>query len=146
MMIQSKNEIPDLHRSGCCPDGCKLCCLEPGRFGPGQSIPTSKVERVNRAPVSKEMRSQAPAARRSDDFKWNQRNDLEDHRFPLITVQFDINGAGALYEPQISLDLPERQRDCSRTYEDATSKQIASRSTRWAHRSLSLRLWSGSQL
>ena len=65
-----------------------------------KSIPSSKVERLNRAPVSKEILS-VKLPRPIETVLPNGINllILEDHRFPLITVQFDINGAGAMYEP-----------------------------------------------
>src|SRR5229473_4258228 len=71
-----------------------------GESAQDKSIPTSKVERLNRAPVSKEM-LQVKLPRPVEVTLSNGINVmiLEDHRFPLITVQFDINGAGALYEP-----------------------------------------------
>ncbi len=65
-----------------------------------KAIPTSKVERLNRAPVSKEILN----VKLPRPFETTLPNGvhvmiLEDHRFPLVTVQFDIDGAGALYEP-----------------------------------------------
>jgi zinc protease len=65
-----------------------------------KSIPTSKVERLNRAPVSQEI-LQVKLPRPVEATLSNGINVmvLEDHRFPLVTVQFDINGAGPLYEP-----------------------------------------------
>src|SRR5580704_13549626 len=65
-----------------------------------KSIPTSKVERLNRAPVSKEI-LQVKLPRPVEATLSNGINVmiLEDHRFPLVTVQFDINASGPLYEP-----------------------------------------------
>jgi zinc protease len=65
-----------------------------------KSIPTSKVERLNRAPVSKEVLS-VKLPRPVEAVLPNGINVmiLEDHRSPLVTVQFDIDGAGPLYEP-----------------------------------------------
>src|SRR6202022_2085594 len=71
-----------------------------GESAQDKSIPTSKVERLNRAPVSKEiLRVKLP--RPVEAILSNGINVmiLEDHRFPLVTVQFDINGAGPIYEP-----------------------------------------------
>src|SRR6202051_3645076 len=65
-----------------------------------KSIPTSKVERLNRAPVSKDiLRVKLPRPVEVTLSNGINVMILEDHRFPLITVQFDINGAGPLYEP-----------------------------------------------
>ncbi len=92
-----------------------------------KSIPTSKVERLNRAPVSKEM-LQVKLPRPIEVTLSNGINVmiLEDHRFPLITVQFDINGAGALYEPA---NQPGLAGATARLLQDGTktrtSKQIA---------------------
>ena len=65
-----------------------------------KSIPTSKVERLNRAPVSKEiLKVTLPRP-----FETTLPNGvhvmiLEDHRFPLITAQIEIDGAGSMFEP-----------------------------------------------
>ena len=71
-----------------------------GESAQDKSIPTSKVERLNRAPVSKEI-LQVKLPRPVEATLANGINVmiLEDHRFPLVTVQFDINGAGPIYEP-----------------------------------------------
>lgn len=65
-----------------------------------KSIPTSKVERLNRAPVSKDI-LKVKLPRPIETVLPNGINlmILEDHRFPLVTVQFDVNGAGPMYEP-----------------------------------------------
>jgi zinc protease len=65
-----------------------------------KSLPTSKVERLNRAPVSKDI-LKVKLPRPIETILPNGINlmILEDHRFPLVTVQFDINGAGPMYEP-----------------------------------------------
>jgi zinc protease len=71
-----------------------------GESGQDKSIPTSKVERLNRAPVSKEiLKVKLPHPVEAVLSNGINVMILEDHRFPLVTVQFDINGAGALYEP-----------------------------------------------
>jgi zinc protease len=79
--------------------------LAPSGWGQGdaahdKSIPTSKVERLNRAPVSKDI-LKVKLPRPFEIVLPNGINlmILEDHRFPLVTVQFDINGAGPMYEP-----------------------------------------------
>ena len=71
-----------------------------GESAQDKSIPTSKVERLNRAPVSKDI-LKVNLPRPIETVLPNGINlmILEDHRFPLITVQFDINGAGPMYEP-----------------------------------------------
>src|ERR1700694_2043727 len=71
-----------------------------GESAQDKSIPTSKVERLNRAPVSKEI-LQVKLPRPVEATLSNGINVmiLEDHRFPLVTVQFDINGSGPIYEP-----------------------------------------------
>jgi zinc protease len=92
-----------------------------------KSIPTSKVERLNRAPVSKET-LQVKLPRPVEAALSNGINVmiLEDHRFPLVTVQFDINGAGPLYEPA---NQPGLAGATARMLEEGTktrtSKQIA---------------------
>lgn len=65
-----------------------------------KSIPPSKIERLNRAPVSKEI-LQVKLPRPVETVLPNGINVLilEDHRFPLVTVHFEINGAGPIYEP-----------------------------------------------
>ncbi len=65
-----------------------------------KSIPTSKVERLNRAPVSKDiLRVKLPRPIETTLPNGINLMILEDHRFPLVTVQFDIDGAGPMYEP-----------------------------------------------
>jgi zinc protease len=74
--------------------------LSQGETGQDKSTPTSKVERLNRAPVSKEI-LKVKLPRPVETILPNGINVmiLEDHRFPLVNVQFEINGAGPLYEP-----------------------------------------------
>jgi zinc protease len=92
-----------------------------------KSIPTSKVERLDRAPVSKEI-LQVKLPRPVEVTLSNGINVmiLEDHRFPLVNVQFDINGAGPLYEPA---KQPGLAGATARLLEEGTktrtSKQIA---------------------
>ena len=51
---------------------------------------------------------------------------LEDHRFPLVTVQFEINGAGPLYEPANQPGLAgATARMLDEGTKTRTSKQIA---------------------
>jgi zinc protease len=98
-----------------------------GESAQDKSIPTSKVERLNRAPVSKDI-LQVKLPRPVEATLSNGINlmILEDHRFPLVTVQFDINGAGPLYEPA---NQPGLAGATARMLEEGTktrtSKQIA---------------------
>ncbi len=98
-----------------------------GESAQDKSIPTSKVERLNRAPVSKEI-LQVKLPRPVEATLSNGINVmiLEDHRFPLVSVQFDINGAGPLYEPA---NQPGLAGATARMLEEGTktrtSKQIA---------------------
>src|SRR5216684_362832 len=92
-----------------------------------KSIPTSKVERLNRAPVSKEiLQVKLPRPVEATLSNGVSVMVLEDHRFPLVTVQFDINGAGPLYEPA---NQPGLAGAAARLLEEGTktrsSKQIA---------------------
>jgi zinc protease len=92
-----------------------------------KSTPTSKVERLNRAPVSKEiLRVNLPRPVETILSNGITVMILEDHRFPLVTVQFDINGAGPLYEPA---NQPGLAGATARMLEEGTntrtSKQIA---------------------
>src|SRR6202045_5129445 len=98
-----------------------------GESAQDKSIPTSKVERLYRAPVSKDI-LQVKLPRPVEVTLSNGINVmiLEDHRFPLITVQFDINGSGPLYEPS---NQPGLAGATARMLEEGTktrtSKQIA---------------------
>src|ERR1700736_21377 len=98
-----------------------------GESAQDKSIPTSKVERLNRAPVSTEI-LQVKLPRPVETTLSNGINVLilEDHRFPLVTVQIDINGAGSLYEPA---NQPGLAGATARMLEEGTktrtSKQIA---------------------
>ncbi len=71
-----------------------------GESAQDKSIPTSKVERLNRAPVSKDI-LKVKLPRPIETVLPNGINlmILEDHRAPLVTVQFDVNGAGPMFEP-----------------------------------------------
>lgn len=95
--------------------------------GQEKGVPVSKVERKNRAPVSKEiLRVRLPKP-----VEVTLENGLtvlimEDHRFPTVFVNLQISGAGPLYEPA---ELPglasitaQMMREGTKT---RTSKQIA---------------------
>jgi len=92
-----------------------------------KSIPTSKVERLNRAPVSKDI-LKVKLPRPIETVLPNGINlmILEDHRFPLVTVQFDIDGAGPMYEPANEPGLAgATARLLTEGTKTRTSKQIA---------------------
>src|SRR3990172_2256902 len=62
--------------------------------------PPSKVERKNRAPVAREMlRVKIPKPTEAKLKNGLTVLILEDHRSPSVTVQLNIGGAGALFEP-----------------------------------------------
>jgi zinc protease len=94
---------------------------------PGQSVPMSKAERLNRVPVSSEiLRVKLPKP-----FETSLENGLtvmiyEDHRLPTVFVQLQISGAGALYEPPelagLASATAQMLREGTKT---RTSKQIA---------------------
>jgi zinc protease len=101
--------------------------LSQAEQGQDKSIPTSKVERLNRAPVSKEI-LKVKLPRPVETTLPNGINVmiLEDHRFPLVTVQFDIDGAGPLYEPaNVSGLAGATARMLNEGTKTLTSKQLA---------------------
>ena len=68
--------------------------------GDSKAVSASKVERKNRAPVSKEiLRVKLPHPVEAKLPNGVTVLILEDHRFPIVTVDFTIDGAGALWEP-----------------------------------------------
>lgn len=91
----------------------------------GQNL--SKIERKNRAPLSKEVlkvKLPRPVEAKLDNGLTILI--LEDHRFPTVNVQFAINGAGALYEPA---NMPGLANATAQMLREGTktrsSKQIA---------------------
>ena len=69
--------------------------------GDSKAVSPSKVERKNRAPVSKEiLRVKLPRPVEAKLPNGLTVLILEDHRFPIVTVDFTIDGAGALWEPE----------------------------------------------
>jgi zinc protease len=92
-----------------------------------KSIPTSKVERLNRAPVSKDILNvKLPRPIETTLPNGIHLMILEDHRFPLVTVQFDIDGAGPMYEPAGQPGLAgATARLLAEGTKTRTSKQIA---------------------
>src|ERR1700692_2810120 len=98
-----------------------------GNQADDKSIPTSKVERLNRAPVSKDI-LKVKLPRPIETTLPNGINVmiLEDHRFPLVTAQFDIDGAGPMYEPAGQPGLAgATARLLAEGTKTRTSKQIA---------------------
>ncbi len=101
-----------------------------GQDSPDDSV--SRVERKNRAPVSREILQ----VKLPKPVEAKLKNGLtvlivEDHRFPAVFVQLDLNGAGALFEPA---ELPglanvtaQMLREGTRT---RTSRQIAEEADR----------------
>src|SRR5271157_4097698 len=68
--------------------------------GDSKAVSLSKVERKNLAPVSKEvLRVKLPRPVEATLPNGLTVLVLEDHRFPIVTVDFTIEGAGALCEP-----------------------------------------------
>ena len=108
-----------------------------GDSGQDKSIPTSKVERLNRAPVSKDI-LKVKLPRPVETVLPNGINlmILEDHRFPLVTVQFDINGAGPMYEPANLPGLAGVDGALARptARKRARASKSPSKSIPWAHR------------
>jgi zinc protease len=98
-----------------------------GESSNDKSIPTSKVERLNRAPVSKDiLKVKLPRPVETTLPNGIGLMILEDHRFPLVTVQFDIDGAGPMYEPAGQPGLAgATARLLTEGTKTRTSKQIA---------------------
>ena len=83
---------------------CLLACAALQAQAPGaasdKEIPLSKVERKNRAPVSKEiLRVKLPKPVEAKLENGATVLILEDHRAPTVTVQMVVQGAGGLYDP-----------------------------------------------
>jgi zinc protease len=96
---------------------------------PGQdkSVSRSKVERKNRAPVSKEvLRVKLPKPVETTLDNGLTVLILEDHRFPVANVSLQITGAGPILEPAdkpgLAVITAQMLREGTRT---RTSKQIA---------------------
>src|SRR5262249_10349121 len=72
----------------------------PGAPGQDKSVSASKVERKNRAPVSKEvLRVKLPRPVETVLDNGLTVLIMEDHRFPTVSVQLQINGAGPIQDP-----------------------------------------------
>ncbi len=96
---------------------------------PGQekSMPISKVERKNRAPVSKEiLRVKLPKPIETTLTNGLSVLILEDHRLPTVSMQLSISGAGPIFEPSglsgLASVTAQMLREGTKT---RTSKQIA---------------------
>src|SRR6476661_6230046 len=96
-----------------------------GQDSPGTG--TSKVERKNRAPLSREiLRVKLPKP-----VEAKLKNGLtvlivEDHRFPIVSIQLQISGAGALFEPRNLPGLAKVTAEMLREgTKSRTSRQIA---------------------
>src|SRR5262249_9726059 len=64
------------------------------------SADTSKVERKNRAPVSKDvLKATLPRATQTTLANGVVVLIMENHRLPLVSIQYNISGAGPLFEP-----------------------------------------------
>jgi zinc protease len=76
--------------------------VRPQAQAPGQdkSVSRSKVERKNRAPVSKDvLRVKLPTPVEAKLDNGLTVLVLSDHRFPTVTVRLNISGAGPIFEP-----------------------------------------------
>src|SRR6267378_940154 len=94
-----------------------------GESAQDKSIPTSKVERLNRAPVSKEiLQVKLPRPVEATLSNGISVMILEDHRFPLVSVQFEINGAGPMYEPA---NIPGLAGIAARSLTDGTKTRTS---------------------
>src|SRR5213082_523324 len=70
------------------------------------SADTSKVERKNRAPVSKDiLKVTLPRATEATLSNGLTVLIMENHRLPLISVQYSLSAAGAIFEPSNAAGL-----------------------------------------
>ena len=93
----------------------------------GKSLPPSKVERKNKAPVSREiLRVKLPKPIEAKLKNGLTVLILEDHRAPYINLQLHIAGAGALFEPTDRVGLANTTAQMLREgTKSRTSVQIA---------------------
>ena len=97
----------------------------------GQEAPSggaaSKIERKNRAPISREiLRVAIPKPLEAKLQNGLKVLILEDHRFPTVSVQLHIAGAGALFEPPDLPGLADVTAQMLREgTKERTSKQLA---------------------
>ena len=99
-----------------------------------KSIPTSKVERKGKAPVSTEVLNvKLPKPIKATLSNGMRVLIIEDHRFPFVTTYMNISGAGALYDPS---DKPGLASITAQMLREGTanhnSKQIAELSDQYA--------------
>jgi zinc protease len=111
------------------PVGLALICVLPAfaQAGGGAPPQLSQVERKNKAPISKEiLHVNIPKPTETKLANGLTVLILEDHRFPLATVQFYIDGAGGLYEPEawpgLASITAQMMREGTKT---RSSKQLA---------------------
>lgn len=99
----------------------------PGPAPDSKEVPLSKVERKNRAPVSKEvLRVKLPRPVEATLENGLTVLVLEDRRLPVITVQLHLAGAGALHEPADQPGLASAAAQMLREGTKArTSRQVA---------------------
>jgi predicted Zn-dependent peptidase len=95
--------------------------------GQDKSVSPSKVVRMNRAPVSKDiLKVKLPTATEVTLENGLTVLILEDHRFPAVSVQLQMNSAGALYEPSSTPGTASAAASLLREGTTTrTSKQIA---------------------
>ena len=91
-----------------------------------KAIPLSKVERMNKAPVSDEiLRVKIPRPTEIHLANGLTVLVLEDHRLPLVTARLTILGAGALNDPA---DVPGLADITATMLKEGTRRARASRS------------------
>lgn len=95
--------------------------------GDVQSTPRSQVVRLNKVPISNEvLRVHLPKPVKATLSNGAHVLILEDHRFPLVTVTLDINGAGSFFDPAQTPGLASATASLMRQGTlTRTSKQLA---------------------
>jgi zinc protease len=95
--------------------------------GEVQNNKRSEVVRLNKAPISNEvLRVHLPKPVKATLSNGVRVLILEDHRFPLVTVNFDINGAGSFFDPAQTPGLASVTANLMRQGTSTrTSKQLA---------------------
>src|ERR1700733_1579445 len=79
---------------------CAICIAQVPQDPGSKAIPLSKVERMNKAPVSDQiLRVKIPKPTEIHLANGLTVLVLEDHRLPLVTARLTILGAGALNDP-----------------------------------------------
>jgi len=92
-----------------------------------KGVSASKVERLNLAPVSKEiLRVKLPSPVEATLDNGVTVMIMEDHRFPTVSLQLQINGAGGIHEPSNQRGLATATAQMMREgTKSRSSKQIA---------------------